>query len=232
MVSPRKAMCCRTREAADLLKATPMDRPEDIETNPVNGRVYAVMTKNKKITGDKLNPLNTRPENLYGHIIELIPPGGEGAKADHAADVHRWDLFVLAGNPKDPKQGQSSTRRPATMAGSSIPTTSPSIPRGGCSSPPTAPMISACLDGIYGVDTDGPARGLPKLLFSCPHGAEATGPCFTPDGKTLFVLVQHPAEDADSLDKVETRWPDFATAPPPRPAVVAIQREDGRDVGE
>ena len=87
-------------------------------------------------------------------------------------------------------------------------------------------------DGIYGVDTDGPARGLPKLLFSCPHGAEATGPCFTPDGKTLFVLVQHPAEDADSLDKVETRWPDFATALPPRPAVVAIQREDGRDVGD
>ncbi len=46
-------------------------------------------------------------------------------------------------------------------------------------------------DGIYAVDTEGPARGLPKLLFCCPHGAEATGPFFTPDGKTLFVSVQH-----------------------------------------
>ena len=49
-------MLLKTREAADLLEATPMDRPEDIETNPVTGRVYAVMTKNKKITADKLNP--------------------------------------------------------------------------------------------------------------------------------------------------------------------------------
>ncbi|WP_322791206.1 alkaline phosphatase PhoX [Mesorhizobium huakuii] len=40
-------------------------------------------------------------------------------------------------------------------------------------------------DSVYGVDTEGRARGLPKLLFTCPHDAEATGPCFTPDGTTL-----------------------------------------------
>ena len=66
----------KTRLAADALGATPMDRPEDIETNPVTGRVYAIMTKNKKISADKLNPVNTRPENNTGHIVELIPPGG------------------------------------------------------------------------------------------------------------------------------------------------------------
>ncbi|MDP1578528.1 MAG: DUF839 domain-containing protein, partial [Cypionkella sp.] len=83
---------------------------------------------------------------------------------------------------------------------------------------------------VYGVDTEGPARGLPKLLFACPIGAEASGPCFTPDGTTLFISVQHPAENAETLDKAETLWPDFKEGGLPRPAVVAIQRNDGAEV--
>jgi secreted PhoX family phosphatase len=85
-------------------------------------------------------------------------------------------------------------------------------------------------DGVYGVDTEGAARGLPKLLFTCPMGAEATGPCFTPDGTTLFVSVQHPAEDSATLEELTTRWPDFTGTNLPRPAVVAITRQDGMEV--
>ena len=85
-------------------------------------------------------------------------------------------------------------------------------------------------DGIYGIDTEGPARGLPKLLFACPAGAEAAGPCFTPDGTTLFVSVQHPAEDSATLATATTLWPDFAAGGVPRPAVVAIQRIDRAEV--
>jgi hypothetical protein len=220
----------KTRLAADALGATPMDRPEDMETNPVTGRVYALMTKNKKITADKLNPVNTRPENHYGHIVELIPPGGAGADADHTADVFGWDIFVLAGNPKDPAHG--SMFHPETSADGWFvnPDNLTFDPKGRMFVGTDGANDFDLPDGIYGVDTEGPARGLPKLLFTCPAGAEASGPCFTPDGTTLFVAVQHPAEDSDTLANATTLWPDFKAGGVPRPAVVAIQRADGGEV--
>lgn len=220
----------KTRLAADAVGATPMDRPEDMETNPVTGRVYALMTKNKKITADKLNPANTRPENLFGHIVELIPPGGAGAAADHAADSYGWDIFVLAGNPRDEKSG--ATFHPGTSEDGWFvnPDNLTFDPKGRMFVATDGANDFDIPDGIYGVDTEGPARGLPKLLFTCPAGAEATGPCFTPDGTTLFVSVQHPAEDSDTLETATTLWPDFREGGVPRPAVVAIQRTDGGEV--
>jgi uncharacterized protein len=221
----------KTRLAADALGATPMDRPEDIETNPVTGRVYAVMTKNKNRDQSKVNPANTRPENLWGHIVELIPPGGRGADADHAADTFGWDLFVLCGNPKDAAVGATFHPETSENGWFVCPDNITFDPAGRLWVATDGANDFDLPDGVYGVDTEGPARGLPKLLFTCPHGAEATGPCFTPDGKTLFISVQHPAEDAETLDKVQTLWPDFKEGQLPRPSVVAIRRKDAQAVG-
>ncbi len=91
-----------TRTAADLMGATRMDRPEDVETNPVNGRTYVMCTNNKD--REKLNPANRRAKNRHGHVIELIPPGA-GQQADHTASTYRWEFFLLGGNPDHPKDG-------------------------------------------------------------------------------------------------------------------------------
>ncbi len=113
--------------------------------------------------------------------------------------------------------------------------------RAGCGSPPTRATCGQKkpnrADGFYAVGTDGDSRALPKLFFRCPVGAEMCGTCFTPDDRTLFLAVQHPATDGvrdwkpfgreSTFEDPATRWPDFKPGMPPRPSVVAIRKKGG-----
>ena len=53
------------------------------------------------------------------------------------------------------------------------------------------------------------------------HHAEFTGPWFSPDGKTLFLSVQHPGEQTTDLKNPTSLWP-FDKDNIPKPSVVAI----------
>ena len=207
-----------TRRAADLVGATPMDRPEDVEPNPVNGRVYVMLTNNTRRKQEQVDAVNPRANNAHGQVVELVPPGGEGADADHTADEFDWSMLLIAGDPEQADGG--AKYHPETEAWLSSPDNCAFDPQGriwistdqgGAQAKNTIP------DGMFACDVAGDGRALLKFFFACPVGAEMCGPEFTPDGRTLFVAVQHPAEAdgyVSTYEKPTTRWPDFADGMP------------------
>jgi hypothetical protein len=219
-----------TRRAADLMGATPMDRPEDVEANPVTGHVFAMLSNNWNRKREQVDSANPRPQNLTGHVIEMAAPGEPGA-VDHTAERYGWALFLVCGNPA----------RDGTIYGAGVSQNGWLACPDNCAFDNRGRIWIATDqggqqkdfgigDGVYAADTVGDGRAVTRNFFRCPRGAEATGPCFTPDGKTLFLSVQHPGEGS-SYDRPSTHWPDFRIGYPPRPAVIAITRDGGLDIG-
>jgi secreted PhoX family phosphatase len=211
------------RRAADLLGATKMDRPEDVEPSPVTGKVYAVMTGNERRTAAQVDKANPRAGVKYGHIIELIEDGG-----DHTAARFRWDMFILAGDPNQPAQRAAYQGRtdvdPFAMPDNIA---FDDVGRMWVATDGNDDTLGPN-DGVWVVDTEGPERGRARQFLSGPIGAELCGPAFTPDCRTLFVAVQHPGlVDKVTYDKPGSRFPDYRPGMPPRPCVLAIYREAG-----
>ncbi len=219
------------RRAADLLGATPLDRPEDVETNPVNQKVYVALTNNSSRKDDQVDAANPRGPNRHGHILELEPPEGDGGR-DHAALNFSWNVFLLGGDPAQPEHRALYHPRVDEDGWLSCPDNVAFDPGGRIWISTDGAQKSGIPDGLRAADCDGPGRALTRLFYAAPAGAELCGPRFTPDGRTLFVAVQHPGAGG-SFDEPKTRWPDFddENKIPPRPSVVVITRDDGGPIG-
>ncbi len=237
----------KTRLAADAVGATAMDRPEDLQPNPVNGKVYLTMTNNSArstVVADagsaKVNP---RVPNLNGHIIELTEDGD-----DHAATKFTWNIFLLCGNPELNLLTKKSQLTPGLLSTATFFAGYADVDKlGKIASPdniafdrkgnlwiatdgqPSSVDIGRPNDAIHAVPTEGRDRGHLRQFLSGPKGCELCGPEFSDDNRTLFCAIQHPGEDGGVPNTVSS-WPDRSGYC--LPSVIAVRREDGREIGE
>ena len=228
----------KTRLAADLLGATKMDRPEDMQQNPVNKKVYVALTNNTRRTEEDIDPANPRADNVNGHILEITED-----KDDAVSESFSWEIFILCGDPEDgstyfagfPKEAVSPVANPDNVnfdAAGNLWISTDGQPRS---------LEQA--DGLYVVPMEGPERGNLQGFLSVVAGAECASFEFVNDYRNMFVSVQHPAEGTDLnhpelLDPEdipvpgpgEAQWPDGGYFP--RPAVIQVWANNGGRIGE
>lgn len=85
------------------------------------------------------------------------------------------------------------------------------------------------------VGKDATAATLKRFLVG-PKGCEITGITETPDGKTIFVNIQHPGENTADADiatpaNYESHWPAGDATSRPRSSTIVITKNDGGIVG-
>ncbi|MEU0407835.1 PhoX family protein [Streptomyces griseorubiginosus] len=214
-----------TRLAGDKVGATKMDRPEDIEPNPRTGKVYVALTNNTNrgvganAPADEANPRNA---NKHGHVLELTERWNRADSTRFA-----WTLFLVAGDPEDPATYFAGFPKD-DVSPISCPDNVAFDPHGNLWISTDGNQLGSH-DGLFGVATRGERRGELKQFLTVPTGAETCGPLV--QDRRVLVAVQHPGEiGGATVENPASTWPD-GPGRIVRPAVVAVWRKDGDDIG-
>jgi hypothetical protein len=206
---------------------------------------------------------NPRPDNDYGHIIRWRETG-----KTVTATTFGWDIFVQCGDTITTKTLATTgsgayVTNPAYGSGVAN-------YQGNIVDMPAGSADFGAPDGLWfdyfgrlWVQTDqvgdgsgdfvnvgancmvcaDPNTGEMRRFFTGPNKCEVTGVTMTPDGKTMFVGIQHPGEDALAGNPTQfSNWPqnqwavesDGVTALPsgrPRSSLVVITKDDGGIIG-
>ena len=224
----------KSRQASDLLGATKMDRPEWIDIDP-QGWVYCTLTNNSNRGADKqpaTDAANPRGNNSMGHIIRWKEDG------DFDAASFRWNHFVLAGDPaNDRAEAKGNVKGDAFACPDGLWTdtrgvlwiqtdkSTSAMGKGDLKSLGNNQMLAA-----------DPRTGEIRRFLVGPVGCEITGATATPDGRTMFINIQHPGESpSERSDPANPRrfsnWPDQRADGRPRSATVVIRKNDGGVIG-
>ncbi|HZF81431.1 MAG TPA: alkaline phosphatase PhoX, partial [Rubrivivax sp.] len=267
----RAKILIKTRMAGDAVGATMMDRPEWTGARPRIGgfdevEIYCTLTNNNRrgsvpasvntpdgntaANGARppVDAANPREDNVYGHIIRWRETG-----KSVTATTFAWDLFMQNGDTATTKAAKPTNDYKGNIV---------DVPNG--SADFGAP------DGLWfdpfgrlWVQTDqvgdgsgdwvnigancmvcaDPNSGETRRFLTGPNKCEVTGVTMTPNGKTMFVGIQHPGEDSTAANPTQfSAWPqsqwavasDGVTPLPagrPRSGVVVITKDDGGVIG-
>lgn len=261
-------ICVFTRLAADAAGATKMDRPEWAGVNPKNGDVYITLTNNSQRTAATVDAANPRAYtdlkagkeqkgNVHGHIVRL----NEGGKAANAS--FKWDIYLF-GSEADADKATVNLSNLSDENDLSSPDGLVFSPAtgicwiqtdDGAYTDKTNCMLLAAMPGQVG---DGGTKqvqsgdktvttyaGKPQTPATLrrflvgPRGAEITGITETPDGRAIFVNIQHAGENTSMADvgdpsKYESQWPSsagYGAGKRPRSATIVITKNDGGVIG-
>jgi len=225
----------KARQAADILGATKMDRPEWLAIDPLTNWVYCTLTNNSNRGQPNfpgVDAVNPRANNSMGQIVRWQE------ERDFDAVSFKWNHLVLAGDPAN-ERAEAKGNIKGDIYG---------CPDG----------IAFDARGVLWIQTDAhatqmykgefknignnqmlacdPRTGQTRRFLTGPTNCEVTGATWTPDGRTMFINIQHPGETpSDRSDPADpgkfSRWPDFQPGGRPRSATVVIRKRDGGVIG-
>lgn len=228
----------------------------------VNSATMPPDSANPRVYTDIKNGSSTQAGNPNGHILRLREdaPG-------NAATGFTWDIYVF-GSESSAAPGAVNLSSLTDDQDFSSPDGLAFSPATGIMWAQTDDgaytdvsncMMIAALPGVVGdgakktltyaatagtltVDTYvGKAPGADNLkrFLVGPKGCEITGLCETPDGKAMFINIQHPGEgtlQANIADptKYQSQWPSnagYGAGQRPRSATIVITKTDGSKIG-
>jgi uncharacterized protein len=230
-------------------------------TNAASRPIDKVDAANPRFYNDKRTTGADQKGNVNGHIIRFAETNN-----DVMATSFKWDIFLFGSRATQSKSninlsGLTDANDFSSPDGLWFSKAIPGMmwiqTDDGAYTDVTNCMLLACLPGSVGdgakvsvnnvdatatksVDTYvGAELGEAKLkrFLVGPKDCEITGIAEAPDGKSLFINIQHPGEDTQLVDftagSFTSYWPDGSPANKrrPRSATIVITKADGGLIG-
>lgn len=189
----------RLREAAYLVGGSKLNRPEDIDIDPITGDVLVALTNNVP-KGD-----------YHGSIVKIIEDS-----ADKTGTTFKTEIFQVGGKEHGFSCPDNMAFDPKGNFWFTTDVSGSSLGKGEYEFMPS--------NGLYLIPRKGEKAGQILRVATAPHDAEFTGPYFHPSGKYLFLSVQHPGEKSKSREELTSHWPEGGNTIP-KSGVIVISGE-------